>query len=234
MVPPLRGGDFFSLDTRGVAARHPWLFEWHPFRMRQSRARQRIRLRGEDRIVARTGNGGWDASFVPDGTGAAGFDQPTVRNGGLLSVVPKGLQRGACGSVSQRSKRSESGCDVVLEDIGGEMLTRLKCPVFREGAGGRGCGSAYCGNCGGAFGGREFCRLGPSSVAILRRVDSRRNSRLGNLRYSWRNAESPGSKTPLRTYAVPHVGWRAQRSKKLRKFQNGFGNRCYKLLRENV
>ena len=35
---------------------------------------------------------GWEGSFVPDGTGAAGFDQPTVGNGGLWSVVPTGLQ----------------------------------------------------------------------------------------------------------------------------------------------
>ena len=34
IVPPRRGGDFFSLFTRGVARRHPWLLEWHPFRMR--------------------------------------------------------------------------------------------------------------------------------------------------------------------------------------------------------
>jgi hypothetical protein len=37
-------------------------------------------------------------SFVPDGTGLVRRAQPTVRNGGLCSVVPKGLQReGALG-----------------------------------------------------------------------------------------------------------------------------------------
>ena len=31
---PFGVGGLFSLLTRGVALLHPWLLEWHPFRMR--------------------------------------------------------------------------------------------------------------------------------------------------------------------------------------------------------
>ena len=77
----------------------------------------------------------------------------------------------------------ESGCGFVPQDLGGEMVTRRECPEIRGGTNGGGGGSSCCGFCMGASGGREFCRLG-----------SRRNSRLGNLRYAWRNVVPPGRK----------------------------------------
>ena len=48
---------------------------------------------GMGRLCGEDGGEERGVSFVPNGTGAAAFNQTTVRNGGLLSVVPMGLQR---------------------------------------------------------------------------------------------------------------------------------------------
>ena len=80
---------------------------------------------------------------------------------------------------------SQLGWSFIPQDVGGEMVMRRNCPEIGGGARGGGRGSAYCGFCMGASGEREFCRLG-----------SRRNSRLGNLRYAWRNVVHPGRKPP--------------------------------------
>ena len=102
---------------------------------------------------------------------------PVLRSG---SATEDGLRRVDCTYTAYGGEAPNcrnNGCGFVLEDIGGEMVMRRNCPEIGEG------GSACWGFCLGAFGGREFCRLG-----------SRRYSRLGNLRYTWRNVVPPGCK----------------------------------------
>ena len=96
---------------------------------------------------------------------------------GYSNGIPPGC------SITKRPGMPDSGCGFVPEDIGGEVLTRRACPEFGGGASGGGGGSSCYRFCLGASGGCEFCRLG-----------SRRNSRLGNLRYAWRNVVPPGRK----------------------------------------
>ena len=74
-----------------------------------------------------------------------------------------------------------------------------------------------------------------SGMRALCRPGSRRNSKLGNLRYPWRNiVSSGGGQAPTCTPSAFGGEGRAQRSKKPRNIQNGFWNRGYKMLRENV
>ena len=95
----------------------------------------RIGIRG---LAVGTGDEGRDSSFVPGGTGAAGFDQPTVGNGGLLSVVPIGTSVGKAPPCTrsvphtergeQRSKKTpeypEWDSDSLLQDAQGECVMR--------------------------------------------------------------------------------------------------------------
>ena len=161
----------------------------------------------EDGIAARAGDEERGGSFVPDGTGAGGLRTTHRWKRWAIIGRPQGTSTaGKAQPCTQsawdgkamrqraeiRGQRSEEGCNFVSQDVGGEMVMHLKCPEFREGASGRAGRAAYRGNCGGVSGVRALCRLG-----------SRRNSRLGNLRYPWRNVVcSGGGQAPTCTHSL--------------------------------
>ena len=61
------------------------------------------------------------------------YAHPPLETVGYYRSSPRDFIGGACGSVSQRTKMPESGCDFVLEDIGDELLMPPYCPEFAGG-----------------------------------------------------------------------------------------------------